>query len=52
MDDGIVAEEYALTEIGFEPFKEAIRAHLVTQPRFAKGDEEARRGLENMLSST
>ncbi|RPB09579.1 hypothetical protein P167DRAFT_492300, partial [Morchella conica CCBAS932] len=52
VDDELVAAEYALTEVGLEPFKQAIRERLLGRPQFMKGDEEARRGLENMLSST
>lgn len=52
VDDELVAAEYALTEVGLEPFKQAIRERLLGRPQFVKGDEEARRGLENMLSST
>ncbi|KAH0604686.1 uncharacterized protein H6S33_006354 [Morchella sextelata] len=52
VDDEFVAAEYALTEVGLEPFKQAIRERLLGRPQFVKGDEEARRGLENMLSST
>lgn len=50
--DEVVALEYALTEVGLKPFKQAIRERLLERPQFVKGDEEARRGLENMLSST
>lgn len=47
-----MAEEYALTSVGLEPFKEAIRMRLGRLPMFEKGGETARQGMENMLSST
>lgn len=52
VEDQVVAEEYALTSVGLEPYKEAIRKRLGTQPVFEEGGESARVGMENMLSST
>jgi hypothetical protein len=51
VEDDIVAEEYALTTRGMAGVREAIWEHLMRQPLFVKGDEEAVRGVENMLSS-
>lgn len=52
VEDRLVAEEYALTAVGLEPFKDAIRQRLEKTPVFVKGDESARVGMENLLSST
>lgn len=52
VEDRLVAEEYALTAVGLVPFMDEIRKRLEGMPMFCKGDESARVGMKNLLSST
>lgn len=52
VEDRVVAEEYALTTVGLMGFRDAIEKRLEGMPMFAKGDESARAGMGNLLSST
>lgn len=48
----MVAEEYALTAVGLVPFMDKIKERLEGMPMFSKGDESAKVGMNNLLSST
>lgn len=48
----MVAEEYALTAVGLVPFMDKIKERLEGMPMFSKGDESAKVGMSNLLSST
>lgn len=52
VEDSIVAEEYALTAVGLVPFMDRIKERLEGMPMFSKGDESAKVGMSNLLSST